>query len=362
MENEENKIKEDKLAKYGITKKTIWSMLTIVATVVLIIVLSITSAGFKFEKVKTLQFWINVIILLGISIFSLITGQQIGDDSGKNNPKGRYRNSLKKYRDSYDAVDKKKAFSGMDDWLENLRQRKLKNKIRLTLENNGVHQMEVLDLDITELSNLTEPYKKSWKGTNAEHKYKDDITYFKSYTAEQIQVIRDCLNGKVKMNSLRKSFFVDVFNQTNKDIWESAGNADSKKNSYVRISYSYKLLSLIAFSIIWSGLDPALNDGITASQLWLSLVVRLFNLTVSVVWGFYVGSELVKIDADYIDFKTDTFKQYVEELENGTYKAKTLEETAKEEYEEFEKSKINPEIISGQGSSFILLSNKIKEE
>ena len=226
----------EKLNNYGLTKKTLYSFVSIIVCVLLIIVLSIVQAEFDISKLNNINFWINFVVLCGISIYGMSAGLKIGDDVSRNNDNGMFRKSLKKYSLIFKTIDDKKYFAYFEDWLEILRMKKLRKKIEDILRDNGIYQLEVLDLDRTEITKLLQPYKKDWKGTLHEDKYEKE-TFFMSYTQQQIDIILAIMNGEVKMSKLPKSFFVSVFNQSDKDMWESASKSEKKKGYFLSLSY-----------------------------------------------------------------------------------------------------------------------------
>lgn len=354
MENKETKIEEklDKkgLAKYKMSKKTLFSTLSLAVCVILIVVLSVTSAAFNPELLKDVVYWINVALSCSICIFGMITGQQMGDDMARNNPIGQFRKSLGNYATTFKRIDEGKKSSYFEDWLDLYRQKKIFRKMRRLLKDNGVHQMEVLDLDMQELDNLKYPWKKDWAESPYFNKYYDEkrdqaITYFLSYTPDQIEVIRYCLEGKVKVSILPKSFFMDALNQSERDIWESAANSSKKKNLFLGSNYAYRLIALVALSIVLGGLRPSSYEDYSISTAVINLVARIFTLTMAVVWGIYLGFELVKMDISFIDFKVEILNQYANEYDNGDYTPETIEERAKRIYEETEKNKPKVEIV-----------------
>ena len=221
-ENKENKVSkaviENKLNKYGATKKTMYSLLGMAVCMMLIIVLSITQAGFDINSVKTMSFWIEFVILTGLCIYGMLSGQQTGDDVARNNPKGAFRSSLKKFTQVFDSIDVLMLFAYFDEWLDFYRERKIRKKTESILKDNGIHQMEVLNLDISELEKLKAPFKKEWGNGK--------VTYFLTYTDEQLEVIRFCISGKVKVSKLPRTFFVNAFYNSEKDMWESAAKSN----------------------------------------------------------------------------------------------------------------------------------------
>lgn len=330
--SEENKEKvnkavlANKLNKYGATKKTMYSLLGMAVCMMLIIVLSITQAGFDINAVKTTAFWIEFVILTGLCIYGMLSGQQTGDDVARNNPGGAFRASLKKFTQAFNTIDSLMLFAYFDEWLDFYRERKIRKKTEAILKDNGIHQMDVLKLDISELENLTAPFKKVWEDGKE--------TYFLTYTDEQIEVIRFCLSGKVKVSKIPRTFFVNAFYNSEKDMWESAAKSNKKKNAYLGTSYIFRIASLLVVCIISAGLTPGNMEGAGQAAVWLSLAKRVFCSITAFIWGIFVGFEVVKIDMSYLDFKTDVLNQYYQECKLGVYTPNTLEEKAKKDYEE----------------------------
>ena len=352
MENKVEKAveKNNRLAKYGVTKKSIYSLLSVGFCLILIIVLSFTGAKFDLKALEDPTYWISVAINSGLCIYGMITGQQIGDDLSRNNTKGQFRLSLTRYSAAFKSVDESEASSHFEEWLENYRERKLKRKIRRYLKDNGIHQLEVLDLSYNELSELSNPFKKDWSETGHKDKYfnektNESVTYFRAYTPLQIDIIRQCLDGEIKVSQLPESFFMNAFNQREKDTWESASNSSKKKNWYLGWSYTYKLLGLFLLTTIFSGLGRDPYEQINISNTLIQLASRLFTVFTAVVWGIYIGMELVKIDIVYIDFKSDILNKCAKEFKSGEYKVESLEEKAKKEYEKYEREKPKTEIV-----------------
>lgn len=326
-EQKENKLSkavlENKIKKYGITRKTFYSAGSVVVCILLIIVLSITQATFNAESISTLVFWIDFAILSGLSIYGMISGRQTGEDISRNNPNGAYRASLNKFAVAFNKIDELMLFAYFDRWLEIYREKKLNKKIESILKDNGIHQMDVLKLDLTELEKLTSPFKKTWQGT-------DEVTYFLTYTKEQIEIIKCCMSGKVKVSKLPRSFFVDAFYNSEKDMWESAANSNKKKGAYLGFNYLYRIIVLLVMCIISAGLTP--GNTTSSGEVILSLAKRVFGVITAFVWGIFVGFEMVKIDITYLNFKTDILNTYFEECQLQLYKPQTIEEEAKSNY------------------------------
>lgn len=336
-QKQQTQLTNDGLLKYGVTKKTLFTGLSIIAGVGLIAIISFLNAVFSPEKLKTWTYWAEVAISVGICIYGMVTGLQLGDDLSRTNQKGAFKKVVAKYFDIYSLIcaEGKKYFAFFSDWLTVYKERLLKNKQEEVLKSYGVYQMEVLCLDRNELDSLTQPYKKDWHETQFVGKFKDDTTYFLSYTEEQIAAIKACMDGQIKVSDIPHTFFESVYDSTAKDMWESAAHAEKKKALYIVWNYAYKIAALIAMSILLNGLIPGSKDG--AAGL-LSFGGRLITLITSVIWGIYVGYEVVKIEVTYIEFKTIILNQFYTEVETKVFVPKTLEEKAKEAYDKKEMS------------------------
>lgn len=329
-----------KLAQWGITRKSIYSGIAIVGCLFLVIVLSVVGAQFNKELLKSTAYWVSVSILAGLSVFGLVTGQQIGDDSSRNTPEGNFRKTLGNYDIIHDKIDNADGFIYFGGWLENYRERKLEKKCFEIIRDSGYRQREVLDLDPYEVESLKDkPLKKEWEGTPYEIKYKKlgkETTIFMRITEEQAEAIRYAMSGKVKVSKIPEEFFMNALDTKAVDMWESAANASRNKNNFLRINYGYRLFGLVLSSIILNALDPLSKSGGAASVAY-NLAVRVFVLLVSVIWGIFLGYALTKIDTIYINYKVSILNLYDKEKEKGIYQYETVEQQAEKEYEEYEK-------------------------
>lgn len=333
-QNKEKKVTKfiDRANEYGVTKKTLYSLLSILCVIALIIIISIANAGFNADEIKKISFWVNYALLCGICIYGMISGQQIGDDISRNNKKGAFRSALGKYAIVYKNLEDKKYLPYVDDWLMFFKIRKVKRKMENFLNDYGIYQPEVLNLTKDELPNLLKAWKKDWSNTPFAGQYENDVTYFLSYTEEQIEAIKYCLDGNIKVAPLSKSFFVNPLNQSTKDMWESAAKSEKKKGAYMGLNYVYKIVMLLVMSFVLTGLDAGLKGNATVKSVCLDLISRIAQMITATVWGVFIGCEIVKIDVEYLSFKEDVLKQCVDEIDNQVFIPKKLEEKAMEEY------------------------------
>lgn len=329
---------EGKTEEYGMTKRTLYSILGILGCFVVTVVMSITGIGFDNSVFATWNYWTGMIIQFAISIFAMITGQQIGDDTQRNKPDSQYRKELSKYSKERVRVDSGKIFEYFDAWLENYRQRKIDKKIRETLQDFGIKQMAVLDLDRSELDNLKNPWRKDWTGTEYESKYVDPITgkhetLFKSLTEEQIEALKKIMSGYVTVSNVSSSYFMNALKGTSADEWERAAKADKKKGGKLASGYTYRLIVMLMLSVIVNGLTSVPYE--TAGGVALNIATRIFTLVSSMIWGVYLGFKVVDMDIIFLSYKTSVVKLYVDEVESGAYKIETIEVQARMDYDNY---------------------------
>lgn len=346
---------EEKISNAGVTKRTLYSAIGIFGCLFLTIVMSITGAGFDPAVFMTWNYWTGMIIQFAISIFSMITGQQIGDDVQRNKPNGQYRRELKNYKANYALIDDTGWIAYFDAWLSLYRERKLQKKIEETLRDLGMKQKEVLDLDFNDIAKLEHPFRKDWTGTPYYGKYLDpktgkSETAFKSLSPDQIEALRMIMEGKVTLPYISPSYFLDALKDSGGDEWQSAANADKRKPQKMALSYSYKLFSMLAISAITNGLIAIpYEDG---GSVALSIASRIFVLITSTVWGIFLGFQIVKMDTVYLTFKSYIVKKFYNDCKSGEFKPETVEQQAARELAEYEAEQkaaaeavVTPEVV-----------------
>lgn len=347
---------DGKLDSYGVTKRTIYSIMGIFGCLILTVVMSITGAGFDPSVFFTWNYWTSMIVQFAISIFSMITGRQIGDDTQKNKPNGQFRKELSTYSAQYNRIDTSGYFDYFETWIEIYRENKLQDKIKKTLRKFGIKQDEVLDLDLCDIPNLNKPWAKDWTGTPFYDKYYDkekneSKTIFKSLSETQIKALESILNGGVRVSEVSASYFMTALKGTSVDEWERAASADKKKGARLASGYTYRIFSMLAISLIVNGLIPSPYED--ASSVALNIATRIFVLITSVIWGIYLGFKIVDMDIVFLSYKCYILKKYGDEAESGAFKPETIKEEAEREYAEYqlnqEKAKENvvePEVMS----------------
>ena len=344
---------EKKMEAAGVTKRTLYSGVGIFGCLLVTVVMSITGIGFNPDVFFTWNYWTGMIIQFAISIFSMITGQQIGEDIHRNNPNSQYRIELRAYRSTYEVLDQSGLISYFDAWLTVYRAKKLEKKIEQTLLDLGMKQKQVLDLDMTEIYKLDKPFRKDWTDTPYYEKYLDpktgkSETVFKSLSEEQIEALKWILQGKVTLAYISPSYFLNALNESGSDEWDSAAAADKRKPQKMVSGYTYKLFTMLVISAITNGIFASPYDD--GGSVWLSIASRIFALITSTVWGVFLGFQIVKMDTVYLSYKSYILKLCHDDCVSGRFKPETIEEQALRELEEYESSVVVPEVVTEEPS------------
>lgn len=337
------KLVDGKMEAKGVTRKTLYSVIGLLVCAALTIVLSITGAKFDPTKIMTVAFWVGVAITWGLAIWSMISGERIGDDYSHNNPKGQFRSELKKYDERYNSLDSKNLIAVFPDWLDFHKDELLQKKIRnLLIRDYHIVQLEVLDLDMTELDSLEKPFKKDWRNTRFASKYEHNkepyVTYFDSLTKEQIKVVKAVKEGKVRVADNHYTYFLSALSQYTTDMWEEAANQQKGKGMRTAASFGARLIVIAMWSIIENGIVPEVYES-PAETIAMNIATRLFTVVTSTIAGIWVGMKMVDTDTTFLAFKTATLKNCEDDVASNRYVHESVEERAKRRYMEEEERK-----------------------
>lgn len=359
---------EGKMDEYGMTKKTVYSVLGILGCLALTIVMSITGIGFNPDVFLTWNYWVAMIIQFAIAIFAMITGRQIGDDTKRNKPDGQFRRELTNYSRQYKKIEGGGIFEFFEDWLDWYRERKIRRKIIVTLHDFGIKQKEVLDLDYSDLDNLLHPFVKDWTGTPYEEKYynkekNESKTTFLSLTETQVEALKKIMEGYVTVPDVSASYFMDALKGTSVDEWDRAAKSGKKKGAKLANGYTYRIFIILVSSLVTNGLISVPYEN--ASDVALNIAMRIFILVTSMIWGIYLGMKIVDMDTVFLTYKTYVLKKYCDEYESGKFKPESIEQKAAKEYNKYQEeerkareSVMTPELIDDDDVGVPLLEAK----
>lgn len=358
---------------------------TIMGTLVFVIGLIIVMAFAQPILTQNGVNWSKLSILIVLTIYGLIVGRWEGMDRALKRTNGLYQRTLREFNKSYEEILPYRAF--FNQWVDDLYIKKRRARLLKILSNWGIEDERVLDLATDELKELVgKHYKKEWLGNDKyppsrfAYKYeKGDIegepyvSYFEPYTEKQVEIIKGCLEGYFQVDKLSSNYFLISYSTTTKDAYYNASTSGKQKNSITVVSFASKILTLIIFSVLLASIGfevyENMGDTVQIVQAIYDTFSRIFTLFTSIVFGFYTGNDVVKIDRYYLSFKVETLKDYREEIEKGIFKPidKNLErkqehekevELAKKEKEEAIKNVVDAELVKNVENKPLQLEEK----
>lgn len=315
----EEKITFKKRAK-GMNRKALMSSLSTILVAVFIIASTLVQAGFDPEYLNSPDFVANLLITLSICLIGMANGNAEGTNYYKNKVNGLYQVTCNEFKTARKKINP--YIDKFSYWSENLYKKELYKKQFRYLKNDfGIKQAEkIMKLDRSEIVLLVKPQK-----------FGD--TYFNSLNEEQIKACLNVAEGKVKLRYIEESYFLNVsITNKNQTTYEWGGLENKNKTKHFTKLTAYRLLTTITIGVIFGGL--VVGETASVSQVWVTLVARLWTLSTSIMWGVFISSTILNESCSYISYKTrmlDTF--YLETVVNKTFNSKTQEEIAKEEYE-----------------------------
>lgn len=323
---------------------------TILFVVGLVLIMSFARPVFKNSFDLT-----SFSILLALAIYGTVAGRAEGMQWFVKKAHGLYMFTYNEYLKVVDDIKPFKLF--LDQWLDILFEKKRKQKMYYALSLHNISDVRVLDLDLSELNELKHIYRKDWlhdpkygPSRHAKQYAKGDVegepyvSYFNSYTDEQIEVIRAILTGTIKVDKLTETYFLSPSVGKKGDAYYNAPGEKKEENTVSvwlilsRIALfvlSAILLSNLGFEIyeIASG-----DDGVAVIvQRLIDCCSRIFTLFSSVVWGFSVGGKVIDVRQFYLNYRKIVLEDYRDEYNTKVFVPVNINMERKNAYEEEQK-------------------------
>lgn len=318
--------------KKQLNRKAFFITISVLFVIIIIIVSSFLNAGVNPKYWFSNEFLGNLILTISICIFGVIAGNSEGDNFYRNNPNGLFTISYNDYNASRDKINN--IIDKFSDWNENYYKKEYYKKcIRYLKNDNGIKQAELLlQLDRSEILKLTEP--KSFLIDGNER-------YFNSLSLEQINAILNVLDGKIKVNFVHESFFLNAYSKSkNKSMYEQASEQEKSKRNKFTILMVYRIIFSILIGLIFAGLQIDKKSGVEAGQSAINLFGRLFTLFSSIGWGFFISNDMIKDEIMFIDYKKTILDMFYLDVEvNKTFISLNEEEKAKEKIDQIRENK-----------------------
>jgi len=324
-ENKEN------LRKF-ISKKVVISIGAVVSLFLSIVIMTLAEA--KFDINEALSNSSNLVINAAIAIASIICGYYLFQSYLYNNPNGEYQASAVDFRK--EKIEYEVHSNSFADWHSEVyypqeRQAEFEDIIRRV----GIQQLDVLNLDMTEIKGLLD------------HPQKYNGKFFMSLTQKQVETLLEIKSGKITINKLPDDYFYDIRGMfSNHRAYIQAGKEGTTKS----VKLAYQIISKVLLGVVTTSVFAGLlvnNGDIDNEQRWLNLITRLYTMLSNILYGYIVTSNMLLVELYFIKYKTHVLQLFNIDIKNG-FKAKSIEEKAKEEFIKLEGDKDNEkEILVG---------------
>lgn len=308
-----------------LNRKTFLTGISVLFAIIIIIITSVLNAGLNPDNWNSTEFLSNLIITIAIGIFGVISGQGMGDNYFRTNEKGLFVSTYNSYNTMRTKINV--HIDKFEDWNKRLYAKEYYQKCVRYLKNNyGIKQAElILELDKNQVLLLEQPrFFETSKGKTA----------FNSLTKEQIKAARKALTGKIKMKYVHDSYFLNAYSKNKTQSMYEIASEQSKKQrqKYLSLMF-YRVMVIIVFGFIMSGLVIDTQDPGGFNQAMINLISRLFTLFTSLAFGTLVASDLIKDECIYLDYKTTMLERFLIDVETNKFTAKSEEEKAIEKME-----------------------------
>lgn len=320
-------------------RKTIMTFISMTFAFIIVIILSF-GTNFYFREL-TSDFWVDIAVSFALCVYCLFFGVPEGKNLYQKKLNGRYYLARQNFLDIRKETIKQ-DFS-FDQWLDKYYDEKKTEYFKILLLSKGIKNIQVLDLDFSELDNLSKPYKKCWENTEYEGR-KD--TYFRSLTNEQIDFIKDIFKGKIKVDKIPNDYFKTMNGKIVLSEYIEQSKAPKRDSIQFAILIVYRLVMVFAFAFVISSFGFEIvssNDTEVIITRLFATISRIWTMITSFVYGFAVGNIQVSKESDKLEFKTRINQAF---LNDKSFIALTEEEYNKKEYEEYENKVIVPNIVN----------------
>lgn len=274
------------------------------------------------KRWMTNEFLTDQLIIVAITIFAMIATIFIGQASNAANDKSE----IAKSRVEFDFSRKQVlAHPGgthrFRQWIKKVQQpNDIKTMKERLMSEAGIEDTSVIHLDASEIKSLTKAGKFG-------------KTYYKSLTKEQIKLVLRLKSGKFKLNLVEPEYYlyaktiIDTRTPT-----ERSGSEGAKKSSFMALSVISKIVMTVIPSMIFASFMRDLaSEGIEAGEAWLTFATRMFALMSSAFMGYYTGSQINDIEAEYVTMRSTVHNDY---LKDEAFVCMTQQEEAKAEFAE----------------------------
>lgn len=299
-----------------VNRKVILGALALTMALVVICVCSFIPYIIKPENLTSPKFITDSLINGAITILCMVATMFIGQANNAQDARSNIAKSTVKFNKTRAEIDVVGIF-GFKQWVKQVQQPKdIKDSKEQILLQKGIDDLTILDLSVPQIENLTVA------------RIYDKIPY-PALTKEQIKTVVHVKTHGVNYKLVPPEYYLSsktILEKKNRS--ERAANEGKKKALTLIVSISTKIVISLVFSAIFAMLVRDVLQKIDPTEATATLFSRLLNFFTSIFMGYLVGCQINDIDAEYIDMKEQTQREY---LDDKDFTPKTIKEVAREQ-------------------------------
>lgn len=295
------------------------ALAALVGVVIFTIFFTVIRAGWNPENIDFASWVTKMAINVALCLVCMFVGETFFISYLTKRPDGVYQENLTWYKTKRTMVENKTNYLGQ--YLNIQHEKEVVRSRHDYLQDNGIENVNgVLLLDITEVDNLIQPYKKTLDNGK--------VVKFKPYTKKQIKLIKYVLEGNVVIKRVPKNFFLDAnSNAIGRTDYNQAGSINFEKEATRHSRRIIKVITILLISAFWAGLTV---DGFMKGddvQAWFDLISRITACIGGFVTGCFTSGRVNRIECRELVLKGTFLNEFHEFLnKNPNYFTKTDEE------------------------------------
>lgn len=323
----------DNSSKKKADLNSVFTVLCLSLAFVLTILLSF-GARFLFRPTFDSAFWGDLAVSASLCVYCLYFGVPEGRNAYQKKEGGRYQNCVNSFKGVRENVAHNDfAFT---QWLQRYYEKNRTDFFKAVLSSHGNINSQVLDLDVHEIEQLRNPYKKDWSETEFKGR---KVTYFRSLDDKQMQIVRNIFSGRINFARIPDDFFKTLNGKVVTSEYARQAEANKKHTLGYVMMILGRLVLIFAIAFVFNAFALQVSkaeSGEEVLQRTVSTISRIWTMASSFVYGFSLGRIMVMDDCATIEYKARVNKEF---LDDKDFKPISEEEEAKRQYEEYERKK-----------------------
>lgn len=361
MENESKKSSLGQRLKDRLKATNVKSLLraiSIILVLLLVVIASVMQLALDPSKLTWNSWLASTGVMVAISVVGIFLGESWGKDHQRTYSAGRYQYLLHQFRERVKRVDEGKLFSSFDKWYLDF-----SKKHERIVMNDYLLEFGMIDSEVV-LDNLVRFKENAVREDVLKHPVKmGDGKFVSTKTKEQLQAIDDILNGELSLRNPSSNFYLTEYTYQRVYILKAPEEINKKKKSAEVFGRGSRIVFSIVLSAFWAMITVQEFMDAGNTQAWMNLVSRIVAVFTSIFNGYLNGVIYVGLDGDLLDNKTRVLDQFLNDVDNGTFKMRSQQEDAKEEYEKYQREHpvAKVEVVEKKDSGVRLLTSGTEE-